>query len=388
MEYAYMNDLILSNFWDLHPLIKKNFFSDNSFNNNDDILKKEANDIMFKRTKLGLNNLVKGLSTIIVNIEEDNISSAVEEFLNFTGYTISEAFSNESQICYTLKQYNSCDILLTSRKGSINPFSEFNNNPKALNHPNTRIECLVFNVSNIKKYYSIQLNRGVKFLTSSIIENDHYYFIQTIPSSFTGTSYGFIQWKNDANMTYKNNADNEISILNLGLKPNYTKNISYVDHVATRVIAKHRDAAILELMELTAYTFDFSIYVKHLNSITNVARMKDEKFALVFTSGISPFKDLQESGPTEKFVYNYGPRVHHIAFYTNDIDSTFIGLKDNGLKFLINLVGSTEEGIKQTFSAPSPSTLIVNEYICRYDDFRGFFTNENVRDLTYSTDKQ
>ncbi len=383
-----MNDLILSNFWDLHPLIKKNVFSDNSFNNNDDILKKEANDITFKRTKLGLNNLVKGLSTIIVNIEEDNISSAVEEFLNFTGFTISEAFSNESQICYTLKQYNSCDILLTSRKGSINPFSEFNNNPKTLNHPNTRIECLVFNVSNIKKYYSIQLNRGVKFLTSSIIENDHYYFIQTIPSSFTGTSYGFIQWKDDANMAYKNNADNEISILNLGLKPNYTKNISYVDHVATRVIAKHRDAAILELMELTAYTFDFSIYVKHLNSITNVARMKDEKFALVFTSGISPFKDLQESGPTEKFVYNYGPRVHHIAFYTNDIDITFIGLKDNGLKFLINLVGSTEEGIKQTFSAPSPSTLIVNEYICRYDDFRGFFTNENVRDLTYSTDKQ
>lgn len=383
-----MNDLILSNFWDLHPLIKKNFFSDNSFNNNDDILKKEANDIMFKRTKLGLNNLVKGLSTIIVNIEEDNISSAVEEFLNFTGFTISEAFSNESQICYTLNQYNSCDILLTSRKSSINPFSEFNNNPKTLNHPNTRIECLVFNVSNIKKYYSIQLNRGVKFMTSSIIENDHYYFIQTIPSSFTGTSYGFIQWKNDDNMTYKNNADNEISILNLGLKPNYTKNISYVDHVATRVIAKHRDAAILELMELTAYTFDFSIYVKHLNSITNVARMKDEKFALVFTSGISPFKDLQESGPTEKFVYNYGPRVHHIAFYTNDIDRTFTGLKDNGLKFLIDLVGSTEEGIKQTFSAPSPSTLIVNEYICRYGDFKGFFTNENVRDLTYSTDKQ
>lgn len=383
-----MNDLILSNFWDLHPLIKKNVFSGNSFNNNDDILKKEANDIIFKRTKLGLNNLVKGLSTIIINIEEDNISNAVEEFLNFTGYNISEAFSTENTICYTLKQSNSCDILLTCRKNANNPFSEFNNNPKTLSHPNTRVECFVFNVTNIKKYYTLQLNRGIKFLTSDIIENDHYYFIQTIPSSFTGTSYGFIQWKDDTNRIYKNNTDNEISILNLGSKPNYTKNISFVDHAATRVIAKHRDAAILELMELTAYNFDFSIYVKHLNSITNVARMKDEKFALVFTSGISPFTDLQDSGPTEKFVYNYGPRVHHIAFYTNEIDSTFIGLSDNNLKFLIDLVGSSEEGIRQTFSVPSPSTLIVNEYICRYGDFNGFFTNENVRNLTYSTDKQ
>jgi hypothetical protein len=56
--------------------------------------------------------------------------------------------------------------------------------------------------------------------------------------------------------------------------------------------------------------------------------------------------------------------------------------------FLLDLVGSPEEGLKQIFSSPSENTLIVNEYIRRYGDFNGFFTRSNVTLLTGATDKQ
>ena len=58
------------------------------------------------------------------------------------------------------------------------------------------------------------------------------------------------------------------------------------------------------------------------------------------------------------------------------------------MEFLIDLVGSSEEGLKQTFSAPSEHTLLVNKYIHRYGGFDGFFTRSNVAALTQGTDKQ
>jgi hypothetical protein len=149
-----------------------------------------------------------------------------------------------------------------------------------------------------------------------------------------------------------------------------------------------RDLAILEFMELTNYRFDFSIYVRTMNSITNVARLKDETYAQVFTAGIAPFTTPEASGPTEKYVYNYGPRVHHLAFHTENIEETFQALVQDGLGFLIDLVGSPEEGLKQTFTRGMKSTFLVNEYIHRYGDFDGFFTKSNVTDLTRATDLQ
>jgi len=93
---------------------------------------------------------------------------------------------------------------------------------------------------------------------------------------------------------------------------------------------------------------------------------------MVFTSGITQFTHDDDSGPTEKFIRNYGTRVHHMAFRTKDIEATVENLKQDGMAFLLDLVGSEEEGLKQIFSVPSNHTLIVNEYIHRYGDFDGF----------------
>ena len=109
---------------------------------------------------------------------------------------------------------------------------------------------------------------------------------------------------------------------------------------------------------------------------------------MVFTSGINPYVDDETSGPTERFVHDYGTRIHHIAFRTENVEPTFDALKETGMEFLLDLVGSGKEGLKQTFSVPSANTLLVNEYIHRYGDFEGFFTKGNVTLLTAATDIQ
>jgi 4-hydroxyphenylpyruvate dioxygenase-like putative hemolysin len=109
---------------------------------------------------------------------------------------------------------------------------------------------------------------------------------------------------------------------------------------------------------------------------------------MVFTSGIMPDTGGGEAGPTEKFIRNYGTRVHHIAFRTEEIGNAVAALKDDGLSFLLDLVGSPEEGLRQIFTRPSGHTMLVTEYIQRYGGFDGFFTKSNVEKLTQATEKQ
>ncbi|MDG6220867.1 MAG: hypothetical protein QCI38_05395, partial [Candidatus Thermoplasmatota archaeon] len=94
------------------------------------------------------------------------------------------------------------------------------------------------------------------------------------------------------------------------------------------------------------------------------------------------------SEPTEKFVKNYGKRVHHLAWQADPIEDVYKGMKEDGMEFLLDLVGGPDEGLKQTFSKPSPNTFLVTEYIHRYGDFEGFFTKSNVTKLTEATDWQ
>jgi len=355
-----------------------------NFRNSDDFLKKETAKVLTERKEAGLQGLVGGLACVIINTEPENQKAAIAELLQYTGLQFEGAIEDAEYVTGILKRKGSADFLIRSRKKG-NPFTEFNTFPKSEHVPNTRLETFVFYTKDIEKYVSIQKSRGVKFL-SDIVHTDNYSFVQTIPSKYTGNSLGLIQWKIKGDYSTA-----ESEVLNWQMeKPDsaYLKNIKELDHTAARVRAQHRDAAIIEFMELTNYNFDFAIYVKVFNSITNVARLSQSDFAMVFTSGISPYISDAESGPTEKFIHNYGTRVHHMAFHTEEIEDTFAALKEDGMDFLIELVGSPREGLKQTFTVASENTLLVNEYIHRYGDFDGFFTRSNVTLLTGATSKQ
>ncbi len=358
-----------------------------NFQNSDERLKQEAGEIQELRKKIGLEGLTGGLEALIINTEPDKQKAAVRELLQYTELEVVDVFEDTDFKTCVLKTANSADFLVRSRKNSSNPFRAFNDYPKSRGFPHTRLETFVFNTSDLKEYVKLQKSQGVKFLCDSIIETNHYYFIQTVPSPFTGLSYGVIQWKGKKG-NYRTAESHSLDWIFQKPDKAYLKNIKWIDHAATRVRAEDRDDAILEFMRLTNYNFEFAIYVKFLNSITNVARITDKDFAMVFTSGIKKYENEKNSGPTEKFIYNYGTRVHHLAFHTENIDETYKNLKQDGMGFLIELVGSPEQGLKQTFTQASENTLLVNEYIHRFGDFDGFFTKNNVTELTRATEKQ
>jgi hypothetical protein len=364
----------------------------NDIKSSDDALREEAQQINRERQINGLDGMVGGLQAVIINTESDLQKAVVKELLRYSGLGFHGAYQDEYYRTYVLKdqaspQFRSADFLIRSRQSGKNPFLDINEAPKSRNLPNTRLETFVFEAKDLEKYVSIQTMKGTEFMTNDILTFDSYDFIQTVPSRWTGNSLGFIQWKKNRG-DYASFGDEVTSWVPKKPSHPHLNNIKWLDHAATRVRAQDRDAAILEFMSLTNYNFDFAIYVSSLNSITSVARLSPSDFAMVFTSGISPDIEDSASGPTEKFIRNYGPRVHHIAFQTEHIEETYKALQNDGMKFLIELVGSPEEGLKQTFTEPSEKTMLVIEYIYRYGDFQGFFTRSNVTLLTAATDRQ
>ena len=357
-----------------------------SFNNDDDALRREAQRVIDEREALGLEGLVGDLDCIIINTEPARQKAAVEELLANTGLEFRATFEDSQAVTCVLGVDGSAGCLVRSRKAA-SPFPDGRAFPKTRGLPTTRLETLVFEVADLERYVAIQKNRGVHFLSEGIVRGDGHSFIQTIPSTFSGISFGFIQWSGPA----RDYVPSEGTRLDWAFrKPEkaFLSDIKELDHAAARLEATDRDPAIIEFMNVTGYRFDFAIYVETLNSITNVARLPGARFAMVFTSGIHPYVDDETSGPTEKFVHTYGTRVHHIAFHTENIEATFEALKNAGMEFLIELVGSEDEGLKQTFSLPSVNTLLVHEYIHRYGGFDGFFTKSNVTLLTAATGKQ
>lgn len=339
------------------------------------------------RRDAGLEGLVEGLEAVVINTEPGRLEPAVEELLKFTGFEIKEHFADPKASAYVLGTRDSPSLVIRSRGRGANPFHPFNQAERARALPNTRLETFVFRTRDLDTYVGIQRGRGVRFLTDSIIDAPGYRFIQTAPSGFTGNSLGFIEWKGPGR-SFAGAGAKRLPI-NQG-KPDlpWLSLIHGLDHTATRVRAAERNDAILEFLSLTGYHFDFAVFVKSLNSITSVARLSMDDFAMVFTSGIEPYTDDEASGPTEKFIRSYGTRVHHMAFRTEEIDEVFRELGSHGMEFLVELVGSPDEGLKQTFSIPSPHTMIVNEYIHRYEGFDGFFTRSNVEALTRATGRQ
>lgn len=55
-----------------------------------------------------------------------------------------------------------------------------------------------------------------------------------------------------------------------------------------------------------------------------------------------------------------------------------------GKDFLLDVIGSREEGLKQIFSNASEHSSLIIEYVQRFGDFEGFFTRKNVAELTRS----
>ncbi|WP_428568292.1 MAG: hypothetical protein ACP59X_09205 [Solidesulfovibrio sp. DCME] len=346
------------------------------------------------RRRAGLDGLVGDLAAVVVNVAPTDVLPAARELIATTALeavaALEDPLAADGGPCLLLRDGLGADFLVKSRPRGANPFAPYNTGAKTGPDAPARLETFVFVCQDVRAYWRLQRERGVAFLTEAPLETDTFAFIQTVPSVHTGNSLGCIQWKRRPG-AFTHGASRTLD-LPLPAKPAeaWLGRIKGLDHVATRVRAGDRNAAIAEFLVLTNYRFDFAVYVESLNSITSVARLGPGDYAQVFTSGIVPLTagDAATAGPTEGFIANYGVRPHHAAFAVSGIEEAVAGLAGTGLGFLSDLVGSPEEGLKQIFSAMSPTTLLVNEYIERYDGFDGFFTKSNVTHLTRATEKQ
>ena len=117
--------------------------------------------------------------------------------------------------------------------------------------------------------------------------------------------------------------------------------------------------------------------------------------AKVFTANNTPYfiNHLEKKpSPTETFVRNYGPRLHHIALAVRDgetdgkenIEHVVSQIAAQGRDFLLDVIGSRDQGLKQIFSSASEHSSLIIEYVQRFGDFKGFFTKDNVAELTHA----
>ncbi|MBU1049564.1 hypothetical protein KKG90_06005 [Candidatus Bipolaricaulota bacterium] len=356
------------------------------FQNTGDRLRVKASVVLEERRRVGLEGLIGGLEFIVINTEPQHQHAAVDELLSTTGLEVVDAFADTESRTVVLRTHESADVLITSRVAA-SPYARFNDYPKARHLPMTRLETFAFACADVARTVAIQRGRGIKFQSDVPVRGEHAQWILSTPSDYTGLSIGLVE-RSSATRSYRAEESRDLNWRFKKPDRPFLSCVGHLDHAATRVQATQRDAAILEFMNLTNYAFDFAIYVKSLNSITHVARRSADDFAMVFTSGIAAFVDEATSGPTERFIHNYGPRTHHLAWDTKEIDRVFDGLLERGETFLLPLIGSPEEGLKQTFGAMSSHTLLVNEYIHRFGDFDGFFTKSNVTLLTGATGNQ
>lgn len=357
------------------------------FHNDDTRLRERAEEALQTRKDLGLEGLTGDLQAVIINVPEDHREAAVQEMLDYTGYDVRASFEDADAATCVLGLAGSADFLIRTRKQGGNPFLEYSTGPKSAHMPEARLETFVYKCHDLERYVALQKKRGTVFQTPEPVRGEHFDFIQTMPSPYTGNAIGMIEWRGVAGQYHGRKAEPGQMA---ATKPDnaFLGRIGRLDHSATRVQARERDDAIIEFMGITDYNFQFAVYVDNLNSITNVARLNADAYAQVFTSGVKPFETPETSGPTELFIHNFGLRVHHLAFDTTQIEDTFQELKDAGLGFLVELVGGPDEGLFQTFSNMSPHTFLVNEYIHRFEGFTGFFTQSNVQMLTKATEKQ
>lgn len=156
--------------------------------------------------------------------------------------------------------------------------------------------------------------------------------------------------------------------------------IGHLDHIAYRVPVAYVRRTAEMIMKLTGYSFDSCYSVADQNAETMVFRWGERKPAIVVSYG------WDEQSVVHTYTAKYGPRVHHTAYYTDDLRAVLLRQKELGINFTTEaLIGDETRGILQIFSSPSPFSHEITEYVQRFGSFTGFFDKGNVGELMGST---
>ena len=67
-----------------------------------------------------------------------------------------------------------------------------------------------------------------------------------------------------------------------------------------------------------------------------------------------------------------------------NIEYVVRSIEAQGKEFLLDVIGSKEQGLKQIFSSASEHSSLIIEYVQRFGTFEGFFAKDNVAQLTHA----
>jgi hypothetical protein len=385
---------------------------------NSDFFEEYVYRLLAERDSSGLTEMIGGIEALIISVEPGNSVEYITELALMTPYQYLVTLDSDQHWTHVLRiDMNSPDILLREVKNPVynDIFRNLNDlYPVGARRSHSRYLGEILLTTDRHQVVALQQQREFRFFPiGQLAEMDLPLNVSlSKPSPYTQNIVGYMERPVNGIRVYQhgecvilpsaqaaNDRGKEMQE-RIGIKGL----ILPIDHLATRVYSQNREAAILEYLALSSYYYWGSYDIKDQNSSTNVTkniRMTPESNspAKVFTANNHPYcvNHLDKlPSPTENFVRNYGPRLHHMAVEVKDgqsngrenIDIVVDAISAQGKGFLLETVGSREEGLKQIFSSASDFSSLIIEYVQRFGDFQGFFARDNVAQLTFAAGQE
>jgi hypothetical protein len=390
-------------------------FARNGDKQNSEFFEEYLIRLLEDRDRVGLTDMVGQIEAMMITVDPGRSIEYIGELCLMTPYHYLVTLESESHWTHVLRiDLDSPDLIVREVKdpnirGIFRSLNEVY--PIGARKPNSRYMGEILRVENRSEAVRLQEERDFRFFSQDEVRRLELPGNVSIgkPSPYTHNIVGYMERpagelrvyalgistiREDVQAVYMNSKAVQERLGLSGL-------ILPVDHLATRIYSQNREVAILEWLSLSSYYYWGSYDIADQNSSTNVTksvhfRSELNSPAKVFTANNTPYfvNHLERlPSPTETFVRNYGPRLHHIALAVRDgelsdgrahIDHVVDAIREQGREFLLDVIGSREDGIKQIFSSASEHSSLIIEYVQRFGDFEGFFTRQNVAELTHA----
>ncbi len=368
--------------------------------------------LLEERDRVGLTEMIHEIDALMLTVDPGHSIDYIGELALMTPYHYLVTLESETHWTHVLRiDMKSPDLLVREVKdanirGIFRSLNEVY--PIGSRKPNSRYMGEILRVTDLHGVAALQKEREFRFFSQDELRKLELPGNLAVnkPSPYTHNIVAYMERPVDQLRTYALG----LSIIRSDVQERYLAAkelqkrieiddlIDPIDHLATRVYSQNREVAILEWLSLSSYYYWGSYDIEDQNSSTNVTKNvhypeEVRSPAKVFTANNTPYfvNHLERlPSPTETFVRNYGPRLHHIALAVRDgerhgaenIDYVVRQIQAQGRQFLLDVIGSKEDGLKQIFSSASEHSSLIIEYVQRFGDFNGFFTKHNVAKLT------
>lgn len=385
---------------------------------NSDFFNEYLIKLLEERDRCGLTDNIHEIDAIMITVDPGHSIRYIAELALMTPYNYLVTLESEAHWTHILRiDMNSPDFLVREVKdpntrGIFRSLNEVY--PIGVHKPNSRYMGEILRVNDLHSVVQCQQEREFRFFSQEEVRKLELPGNLAIgkPSPYTHNIVAYMERQPDEPRTYAlgmSNIRNDVHEASLAAKQKQAelgidKLILPIDHLATRVYSQNREVAILEYLSLSSYYYWGSYDIADQNSSTNVTKSvhyanEMHSPAKVFTANNTPYfvNHLEKlPSPTETFVRNYGPRLHHLAVAVSDaakaqdqrgldnIDFVVSQIASQGHNFLLDVIGSKDDGLKQIFSSASEHSSLIIEYVQRFGDFDGFFTKDNVAELTHA----